>query len=139
MDFNQASKGYALAHIMSIFFTFQSPGRGYIKKQSKFQSKTLFSQIFISIFNVMFLANSLRELSKLATEWLRHIYSHDNQLRKQGKMATKQNFSNFVAKLSLSVAIQLGIGSVVMLLLNNYISAMDKLSPTIFLTCNRWP
>ncbi|WZZ51358.1 hypothetical protein YC2023_051465 [Brassica napus] len=40
MDFDQASKGHVLAHIRSIFFTFQSPGRGYIKRQSKFQSKT---------------------------------------------------------------------------------------------------
>ncbi|WZZ32333.1 hypothetical protein YC2023_015734 [Brassica napus] len=44
MDFDQASKGHVMAHIRSIFFTFQSPGRGYIKRQSKFQSKTLFSQ-----------------------------------------------------------------------------------------------
>uniref|UniRef100_A0A0D3D4E2 Uncharacterized protein n=1 Tax=Brassica oleracea var. oleracea TaxID=109376 RepID=A0A0D3D4E2_BRAOL len=36
MDFDQASKGHVLAHIRSIFFTFQSPGRGYIKRQSKF-------------------------------------------------------------------------------------------------------
>uniref|UniRef100_M4F7A7 Uncharacterized protein n=1 Tax=Brassica campestris TaxID=3711 RepID=M4F7A7_BRACM len=44
MDFDQASKGHVLAHIRSIFFTFQSHGRGYIKRQSKFQSKTLFTQ-----------------------------------------------------------------------------------------------
>ncbi|KAG5415820.1 hypothetical protein IGI04_003387 [Brassica rapa subsp. trilocularis] len=31
MDFDQASKGHVLAHIRSIFFTFQSPGRGYMK------------------------------------------------------------------------------------------------------------
>ncbi|WZZ20565.1 hypothetical protein YC2023_121952 [Brassica napus] len=43
MDFDQASKGHVLAHIRSIFFTFQSLGRGYIKRQSKFQSKTLFN------------------------------------------------------------------------------------------------
>ncbi|KAG5389446.1 hypothetical protein IGI04_030987 [Brassica rapa subsp. trilocularis] len=47
MDFNQSSKGHVLAHIRNIFFTFQSPGRGYIKRQSKFQSKTLFSQVFV--------------------------------------------------------------------------------------------
>ncbi|KAL0657982.1 hypothetical protein Bca4012_078567 [Brassica carinata] len=57
MDFNQASKGHVLAHIRSIFFTFQSLGRAYIKRQSKFQSKTLFSQVFVSIFNVLFLAH----------------------------------------------------------------------------------
>ncbi|WZZ49566.1 hypothetical protein YC2023_049673 [Brassica napus] len=44
MDFDQALKRHVLAHIRSIFFTFQSLGRGYIKRQSKFQSKTLFSQ-----------------------------------------------------------------------------------------------
>ncbi|KAL0681023.1 hypothetical protein Bca4012_047870 [Brassica carinata] len=32
MDFDQASKGHVLAHIRSIFFTFQSPGRDYIKR-----------------------------------------------------------------------------------------------------------
>ncbi|KAF3534437.1 hypothetical protein DY000_02038898 [Brassica cretica] len=32
MDFDQASKGHVLAHIRSIFFTFQSPGRGYMKR-----------------------------------------------------------------------------------------------------------
>ena len=57
MDFDQASKGHVLTHIRSIFFTFQSPGRGYIKRQSKFQSKTLFSQVFVSISNVLFLAH----------------------------------------------------------------------------------
>ncbi|WZZ23906.1 hypothetical protein YC2023_007307 [Brassica napus] len=31
-DFDQASKGHVLAHIRSIFFTFQSPGRGYMKR-----------------------------------------------------------------------------------------------------------
>ncbi|KAL0789991.1 hypothetical protein Bca101_006237 [Brassica carinata] len=31
MNFDQASKGHVLAHIRSIFFTFQSPGRGYMK------------------------------------------------------------------------------------------------------------
>ena len=36
MDFDQASKGHVLAHIRSMFFNFQSPGRGYIKRQSKF-------------------------------------------------------------------------------------------------------
>ncbi|WZY72397.1 hypothetical protein YC2023_004637 [Brassica napus] len=44
MDFDQALKGLDLGHIKSIFFTFGTPGRGYIKRQSKFQSKTLFSQ-----------------------------------------------------------------------------------------------
>ena len=58
MNFDQASKGHVLAHIRSIFFTFQSPGRGYIKRQFKFQSKTLFSQVFVSIFYVLFLAHS---------------------------------------------------------------------------------
>ncbi|WZZ70993.1 hypothetical protein YC2023_082363 [Brassica napus] len=37
MDFDQASKGHVLAHIRIILFTFQSPGHGYIKRQSKFQ------------------------------------------------------------------------------------------------------
>ncbi|CAN6890549.1 unnamed protein product [Brassica oleracea] len=32
MDFDQASKGHVLAHIRSIFFTFQSRGRGYMKR-----------------------------------------------------------------------------------------------------------
>ncbi|CAN7092986.1 unnamed protein product [Brassica rapa subsp. narinosa] len=32
MDFDQASKGHVLAHIRSKFFTFQSPGRGYMKR-----------------------------------------------------------------------------------------------------------
>ncbi|KAL0814688.1 hypothetical protein Bca101_071131 [Brassica carinata] len=58
MDFDQASKGHVLAHIRSIFFTFQSSGHGYIKRQSKFQSNILFSQVFVSIFNVLFLAHS---------------------------------------------------------------------------------
>ncbi|KAL0799807.1 hypothetical protein Bca101_054982 [Brassica carinata] len=58
MDFDQASRGHVLAHIRSIFFTFKSPDRGNIKRQSKFQSKTLFSQVFVSIFNVLFLAHS---------------------------------------------------------------------------------
>ena len=47
MAFDQALKGLALGHIKSIFFTFRTPGRGYIKRQSKFQSKTLFSQVFV--------------------------------------------------------------------------------------------
>ncbi|KAG5375448.1 hypothetical protein IGI04_040044 [Brassica rapa subsp. trilocularis] len=65
MDFDQASKGHVLAHIRSIFFTFQSLGRGYIKRQSKFQSKTLFSQVFVSIFIVLFLAHFSLELYNL--------------------------------------------------------------------------
>ncbi|WZZ24727.1 hypothetical protein YC2023_008128 [Brassica napus] len=32
MDFDQASKGHVLDHIRSIFFTFQSLGRGYMKR-----------------------------------------------------------------------------------------------------------
>ena len=47
MDFDQASKGHVLADIRRIIFTFQSTGRGYIKRQSKFQPKTLFSQVFV--------------------------------------------------------------------------------------------
>nr|VDD36367.1 unnamed protein product [Brassica oleracea] len=39
----KALKRHVLAHIRSIFFTFQIHGHGYIKRQSKFQSKTLFS------------------------------------------------------------------------------------------------
>uniref|UniRef100_A0A0D3ASG2 Uncharacterized protein n=1 Tax=Brassica oleracea var. oleracea TaxID=109376 RepID=A0A0D3ASG2_BRAOL len=58
MDFDQASKGHILAHIRSIFITFQSHGLRYIKRQSKFQSRTLFSQVFVFIFNVLFLAHS---------------------------------------------------------------------------------
>ncbi|WZZ51004.1 hypothetical protein YC2023_051111 [Brassica napus] len=48
MDFDKALKRHVLAHIRSIFFTFQSPGRGYIKRQSKFQSKTLFSYLRVN-------------------------------------------------------------------------------------------
>ncbi|WZZ86400.1 hypothetical protein YC2023_114979 [Brassica napus] len=50
MDFDQASNGHVLAHIRSIFFTFKIPGRGYIKRQSKFQSKTLFNYLRVNKF-----------------------------------------------------------------------------------------
>ncbi|KAL0814689.1 hypothetical protein Bca101_071132 [Brassica carinata] len=65
MNFDQTSKGHVLAHIKSILFTFQSPGRGYFKRQSKFQSKTLFSQVFATIFNILFLAHSSLDLYNL--------------------------------------------------------------------------
>ncbi|WZZ67159.1 hypothetical protein YC2023_078529 [Brassica napus] len=75
MDFDQALKRHVLAHIRSIFFPFQSPGRGYINRQSKFQSKTLFSylQVNKSLFRLTCASYQTTYRNLSFVELVRHI------------------------------------------------------------------
>ncbi|KAF2563284.1 hypothetical protein F2Q70_00018673 [Brassica cretica] len=66
MDFDQALKRHVLAHIRSVFFTFESPGRGYIKRQSKHILKISYD---ISCLESILIYNTF--FDKSADPWIR--------------------------------------------------------------------